>query len=63
MLPPGYQWVPSKNFSPFGPAVCLAIGNIYTNVFFYYMDTLLFLEQYWLTELTEVSGEIFEYST
>ena len=27
-----------KNFSPFGPAVLPAIGNIYINVFFYYID-------------------------
>ena len=28
VLPPGYAWVPSKNFSPFGPAVWPAIWNI-----------------------------------
>ena len=36
----GYSRVPSKNVSPFGPAVWQAIGNIYiyTNVLFYYID-------------------------
>ena len=29
-----------KNFSPIGPAVWPAIGNIYTNVLFYYIDIL-----------------------
>ena len=38
MLPPGYPRVPSKNVSPFGPAVWPVIGNIYTNVLFYYID-------------------------
>ena len=27
----GYPWVPSKNVSPFGPAVLPAIADIYTN--------------------------------
>ena len=31
----------SKNVSPFGPAVWPDIGNIYTNVLFYYIDLLL----------------------
>ena len=49
MLPPGYPWVPSKKFSPFGPAVWPARGNIKvsqqtyefsgdTNVLFYNLD-------------------------
>ena len=42
MLPPGYPWVPSKKFSPFGPAVWPAKGNIQTNVLFYYIDIWLF---------------------
>ena len=29
MTLPGHPWVPIKNFSPFGPAVWPAIGNIY----------------------------------
>ena len=33
-------WVPSKSFSPFGPAVWPAIHNIYTNVLFYYIDDM-----------------------
>ena len=28
MLPPWYPWVPSKDFSQFGPAVWPAIANI-----------------------------------
>ena len=32
----GYSRVPSKNVSPFGPAVRPAIGNIHTNDLFYY---------------------------
>ena len=27
-----------KNFSPFGPAVLPAIGNIYMHILFYYID-------------------------
>ena len=38
MLPPVYPWIPSKNVSPFGPAVWPALGNIYTNVLFYCID-------------------------
>ena len=40
MLPPGYPWVSLKNVRPFGPAVWPAIGNIYRNVLFYYIDDL-----------------------
>jgi len=40
MLFRGYPWVPSQNVSPFGPAVWPAIGNIYGNVLFYYIDDL-----------------------
>jgi len=35
---PRHPWVPSKSFSPFCPAIWPAIGNIYTNVLFYYID-------------------------
>ena len=28
MLPPGYLWVPSKNFSQFGPAGWPALANM-----------------------------------
>ena len=38
MSPPGDPWVSTKNFSPFGPAVWPARGNIHTNVLFYYLD-------------------------
>ena len=30
---PRYSWVPSKNFSPFGPAFQPAISNIYKYLF------------------------------
>ena len=30
-----------KNFSPFSPAVLPAIGNIYTNVLFHYIEKKL----------------------
>ena len=59
MYPQGTHGFPVKEFQPFGPAVCPAIGNIYTNNFFYFINTLLFLEQSWLTELAEVNGEIY----
>ena len=39
---PGYSKVLSKNVSPFGPDFWPAIGNIYTNVLFYYIDILIF---------------------
>ena len=42
MLPPGYPRIPSKNVSPFGPAIWPAIGNIYTNVLFYFIDNVYF---------------------
>ena len=38
MIPPGYSWIPSKNISPFALAVWPAIGNMYTNVLFYYIE-------------------------
>ena len=38
MSPPGHPWVSTKNFSPINLAVWPAIGNIYTNVLFYYID-------------------------
>ena len=40
MSPPGHPWVSTKNFSPIGPAVWPTIGNIYTNVLFYYIRLL-----------------------
>ena len=36
--PSRHPWVSTKNFSPIGPAVWPAIGNIYTIVLFYYID-------------------------
>jgi len=33
MLSPGYSRVPSKNVSPFGPAVLPSIGDIQTNIY------------------------------
>ena len=33
-----------KNISPIGPAVWLAIRNIYMNVLYYYLDTILYIE-------------------
>ena len=38
MSPPGHLGVSTKNVSPIGPAVWPAIGNIYTNVLFYYKE-------------------------
>ena len=38
MVTRGHPWVLSKKFSTFGPTVWPAIGNINTNVFFYYID-------------------------
>ena len=38
--PPGYSWVPPKNFSPFDPAVWPARGNIYMNVLFCYVERI-----------------------
>ena len=35
---PRHPWVSTKNFSPIGLAVWPAIGNIYTNVLFYYCN-------------------------
>ena len=35
---PGIPLGSLKNFTPFGPAVLPAIGNIYTNVVFYYIN-------------------------
>ena len=35
-----HPWVSTKNFSPIGPVVWPAIGNIYTNVLFNYIDLL-----------------------
>ena len=46
MLPPGYPWVPSKNISPFCPAVWRAIGNIFTNFLFYNIDVLTILKKH-----------------
>ena len=40
MLPPGYPWVPLKMSAHSVQAVWAAIGNIYTNVLFYYIDDL-----------------------
>ena len=39
--PPGHPWMSTKKFSPFGPAVWPAIGDIYTNVLFYNKDMYL----------------------
>ena len=36
----GTRGFSQKKFSPFGPAVCPATGNIYTNVLFYYTDRI-----------------------
>ena len=48
MLPPEYLhcWVPSKNVSPFDPAVWPAIGNMYTH----YACLVLFIIIKWLAE-------------
>ena len=37
ILLPGHPWVPSTNFSPFGPAVWPAIANIFiqTHIYIY----------------------------
>ena len=51
MSPPGHPWVSKKNFIPIGPAVWPAIGNIYTNVLFYYIDVYKNLLQYLWTYL------------
>ena len=35
----GYPWVPSTNFSPFGPAIWPAVtANMSTHVLFYYIE-------------------------
>ena len=63
MSPPGHPWVSTKNFRPIGPAVWPAIGNIYTNVLFYYLDCQISLPVYDLmysikcTQFNMVEGE------
>ena len=46
MSSPDYPLVSTKKFNPFDPAVWPAIGNIYTNVLFYYIDRIYFLLRY-----------------
>ena len=38
MSPSDDPWVSTKNVIPFGLAVLPAIGNVYTNVFFYIIE-------------------------
>ena len=43
---PRFSWIPSKNVSPFGPAVWPTRGNIYTNILFYHTDETLIIQFY-----------------